>query len=253
MKLYPYNPGSASAKALAQALGIKRVKHQGVPVFVDILINWGSTNITREFKLRRGKDSYVVYNDDQFVKKAANKLETFKALKDAGVSIPEFTESFAEANDWLHECDVVARTVLNGHSGQGLEIVNIDSDAMVIAPLYTKYIKKKEEYRIHVFGDEVFHVQRKARKKDVPDDQVNWKVRNLAGGFIFAHQGVEVSDVAKTEAINAVKALGLDFGAVDIILGTDKKWYVLEVNTACGLEGTTLEKYVEQFRKIQNG
>ena len=55
---------------------------------------------------------------------------------------------------------------------------------------------------------------------------------------------------AKTQAQNAVEALGLDFGAVDIILGKNGIWYVLEVNTACGLEGTTLEKYCEQFRKF---
>jgi glutathione synthase/RimK-type ligase-like ATP-grasp enzyme len=124
-------------------------------------------------------------------------------------------------------------------------------DQLVDAPLYTRYIKKKEEYRIHVFQGDAFFVQRKARKKEVPDDQVNWKVRNLAGGFIFANQNVEVDDVARNEACNAVAALALDFGAVDIIRGTDGKYYVLEVNTACGLEGTTLEKYVEKFQQFR--
>jgi D-alanine-D-alanine ligase-like ATP-grasp enzyme len=42
----------------------------------------------------------------------------------------------------------------------------------------------------------------------------------------------------------------LDFGAVDVIWNEkEDKYYVLEVNTACGLEGTTLDKYVEQFRR----
>ena len=40
------------------------------------------------------------------------------------------------------------------------------------------------------------------------------------------------------------------FGAVDMIVTKSGKWYVLEANTACGLENTTLEKYVEQFKHL---
>jgi len=51
-------------------------------------------------------------------------------------------------------------------------------------------------------------------------------------------------------ALAAVSALGLDFGAVDIIYNEhENQYYVLEVNTAPGLEGTTVEKYAEAFAK----
>jgi len=50
------------------------------------------------------------------------------------------------------------------------------------------------------------------------------------------------------EGLASVMALGLDFGAVDIVYNeNDNKAYVLEINTAPGLSGTTLEKYVEVF------
>ena len=59
--------------------------------------------------------------------------------------------------------------------------------------------------------------------------------------------------VRDTIAVNAVKALGLDFGAVDIIYNEkENQYYVLEVNTAPGLEGTTLIKYAERFSKLWN-
>jgi D-alanine-D-alanine ligase-like ATP-grasp enzyme len=46
----------------------------------------------------------------------------------------------------------------------------------------------------------------------------------------------------------AVNHLGLDFGAVDMIYNAKRNtYYVLEVNTACGLAGETLNKYVEVF------
>jgi glutathione synthase/RimK-type ligase-like ATP-grasp enzyme len=185
------------------------------------------------------------------VQKAANKLETFKAL-DGHVSIPEYTESFLEASRWLAEgFTVVSRLKLNGHSGEGILIsVGEDEDGLPQAPLYTKYIKKRNEYRLHSTWDEVFFVQKKARKLDVPDEEVNWKVRNLAGGFIYANKEVDVPDEVKEMAKMAIELLVLEFGACDIVEGMDGKWYLLEVNTACGLAGTTLDKYVEMFQRF---
>jgi glutathione synthase/RimK-type ligase-like ATP-grasp enzyme len=48
--------------------------------------------------------------------------------------------------------------------------------------------------------------------------------------------------------------LGLDFGAVDIghrII--DNKVFVFEVNTAPGIEGTTLQRYVNTFNEYIYG
>ncbi|MNJ09659.1 hypothetical protein D3C77_38070 [compost metagenome] len=113
---------------------------------------------------------------------------------------------------------------------------------------------KKEEYRIHVFNGEVVDVQRKARKKDVPDDQVNWKVRNLANGFIFARGEEALGNVPQDvldQAVKAVAALGLDFGAADVVYNDKQgKAYCLEVNTAPGLSGSTLDGYVKQLKGV---
>lgn len=245
MKLYAYNNSSASAKALANALGIKRVKHEGKALKTDVLINWGSSNITRKFALIEKTLNYPGY-----VANAINKLTTLSLLSQAGVVAPSFTQERQEAVEWLAEGSVVvARLVLNGHSGEGIEIVENEL-ALPDAPLYTKYIKKAEEYRIHVGSGNVIFQQRKARKKEVPDEKVNWQVRNLAGGFIFANDGVDAGQAVCKEAIAAVVALGLDFGAVDIIVGKDGRAYVLEVNTACGLMGKTLDAYVNYFKQF---
>ena len=246
MKLYPYNPGSASAKALAKALGIKRLKREGNPVKVDVLLNWGCS--AQNFQ--RQVDYQGVLNIPGAVSVASNKLQSFNALK-GNASIPEFTESLEEAKKWLAEgVTIVERHKLTGHSGEGVRIVEPGQE-LHQAPLYVKYIPKKHEYRIHVFRDKAFFVQRKARKNDVPDADVNWKVRNLKGGFIYANQDVDVAEEAKQQAIIAIKTLGLDFGAVDIIYNErSNKYYILEVNTACGLAGTTLDKYVEVFKEF---
>jgi glutathione synthase/RimK-type ligase-like ATP-grasp enzyme len=255
LKLYSYNNGSASAKALAAALDIRILKHEGKPIrFRGPLINWGnSKNITRHIECGG------CLNPPEAVRNAVNKLQAFRLMSE-GVNIPEFTESHQEAVNWLNEgSTIVIRNKLNGHSAEGLEIVNPNEagehDDLPEAPLYTKYIKKQHEWRIHVFKHdgvpEVFFVQRKARKLDVPDEEVNWQVRNLAGGFIYSHVNVEAPENVKSEATNAIMALNLDFGAVDVITKKNGEAYVLECNTACGLQGSTLEAYAEQFRRVQ--
>jgi glutathione synthase/RimK-type ligase-like ATP-grasp enzyme len=244
MKIYPYMNGSKSAKALAEGLGIKVLLREGKPLKVPLLINWGCSKIDRDILYKR------CLNIPQYVANAANKLLTFQYFKEHNVPTVEWTTDSAQAEVWLHEpSNVVVRHKLTGHSGEGIQILEWDKGHEVPqAPLYTKYTKKKDEYRIHVFGDEILFQQRKARRKEVPDDQVNWQVRNLAGGFIFANDGVEAPEAVKQAATKAVAALGLDFGAADIGF-KDGAAVVYEVNTACGLQGKNLESYVNKFRE----
>lgn len=245
MFIYPYRKGSKSVKALREN-GFKSIKLENSRFkgrSNKIVINYGSSSLPPEVLKCR------VINSPEAVSKAANKLSSFKAMAEYGVSVPRFTESPEEASGW--QVDVVLRHKLNGHSGEGIELVDGDHREMPEAPLYVEYVKKKEEYRVHVFMDEVIDVQRKARKREVPDEEVNWQVRNLEGGFIYAREGVELPEEALLQAIAAVEALGLDFGAVDIIWNErSDTYYVLEVNTAPGLTGTTLEKYVEAFKQL---
>lgn len=248
MLIYPYRKGSKSVKALREA-GFKSIKltHSRFKGRENkVVINYGSSNLPEEVLKCR------VLNNPEAVSKAANKLLAFKAMAEHGVRVPRFTESIEEAHLMLAQHgDVVVRHKLTGHSGDGIEVIGVLDD-IPKAPLYVQYIKKKQEYRIHVFMGEVIDVQRKARKLDVPDEEVNWQVRNLDGGFIYAREGVELAEEPCLQAIAAVEALGLDFGAVDIIWHElSNTYYVLEVNTAPGLTGTTLEKYVEAFKGVE--
>lgn len=249
MNIFPYKSGSESAKALAQALGIKRIKAEGSKfkgAAHKLIVNWGNSKLPNELLKCR------VLNSPEAVSKASNKLSFFKAMAEAGVSIPRFTEDPQDVQGMLdNNTTVVARTILNGHSGAGIVLLKGDVD-IVKAPLYVEYVPKKEEYRVHIFRGEVVDVQRKARNKQVADELVNWQIRNHANGFIFARGedvlGVVPADVTQ-QAISAVKACGLDFGAVDVIYNDkQKKAYVLECNTAPGLTGATLDGYVERLR-----
>ena len=74
----------------------------------------------------------------------------------------------------------------------------------------------------------------------------DYSLADEATGKITANPPEGIVEQAKRSVIEA----GLDFGAVDVIYNVHhKKAYVLEVNTAPGLEGTTLEVYA---RAISN-
>lgn len=243
-RVLPYKPGSASAKALAGGLEVLRLKTRNSKFRArptDTIINWGLSVIPRDLEVAN------VVNKPFNVGRAANKLAFFNDIHQSNTPdiIPEFwtdRESIPE-----DAYPVVCRTVLNGHSGEGIVIADA-KDELVAAPLYVKYIKKEQEYRIHVAGGEVISTQRKARKMDVPDDEVNWRIRNHGNGFVFARNNISVPEPVTQVAVKAVAALGLDFGAVDVVYARGNKAFVLEINTAPGLEGTTLTDYVNYFR-----
>lgn len=205
------------------------------------VINWGSTVLIAD-------GDYKVYNHPACIAKAKDKLVAFNTLKDAGVSVPDFLTILPDSREgiWL------ARTTLTGSQGDGIVVIR-DGDTVPPAPLYVKYIKKTKEYRLHVVDEEVIFIQEKRRRNDAEQDRDQRLIRNHDNGWVFAIQNVEVpNERVKTECVNAVKALGLTFGAVDVVIGRrDNIPYVLEVNTAPGIESPTLlEKYTEAFRKL---
>jgi D-alanine-D-alanine ligase-like ATP-grasp enzyme len=78
-------------------------------------------------------------------------------------------------------------------------------------------------------------------------------VRNLANGFVYVIEGMVPKCVAD-EAHKALESTGLAFGAVDVIWNEyQNKAYVLEINTAPGLEERTAEAYANVFKEIIQG
>lgn len=139
---------------------------------------------------------------------------------------------------------VVARTLTNASEGRGIIIFNKE-DPPPDAPLYTEYIPKKKEFRVHVWNQEVIDVSEKRKRKGFVDNR-DTQIRNTANGYVFCRDGVTEPDGLRGVALSAVRALGRSYGAVDIIWNEKRnQCYVLEVNSRPGMEGTTVEKYAE--------
>lgn len=248
VRVLPYRVGSQSARNLSDALGARVLKLEGSTFQArrdDVIINWGNTD--RPDNLRGVR----VINPPELIRNASNKLSFFQTLgeKDPDV-VPAFWTNRGDIPEEAYP--IVCRTELAGHSGQGIVIAH-DPSELVHAPLYTKYIKKKDEYRVHVGNPNfVILLQRKARNTDVPNEEVNWEIRNHSNGFIFPRSGINPPPSVVDVAQRALAATKLDFGAVDVVYNERQdRAYALELNTAPGLEGSTIDEYASYFAVLE--
>ena len=273
IRIVSHNNGQ-SAKALALALGNENLlkKQQPLPLrrFVRdaLVINFGCHPDSLNFP--------VDLNQPAAVSEAADKVTALTVMSAAGVPVVPFSTSpfdvIAQCPQYNHNGvptkTIVARTLTRASEGRGIEMIDCNPDGsarteVVDAPLYTAYIPKHAEFRVHVGVDaqgiaRCIDITKKARRTDTPDAEVNWRIRNYDNGFIFAREGIDLADplIQRVQAAGcrAVVALGLDFGAVDIVVqaNTARSVYVLEVNTAPGMEGTTLARYTQYFQYISD-
>ena len=249
-RVLPYKQGSASAAALAQALGGRVLKLEGSTFKAkagDCVINWGSRLVPEVLFPAGSNFNYIG------IEEASNKLTFFQKMAETCPdSIPQHWTSKEDIPDDAYP--IVCRTILNGHSGAGI-VVAESPEGLVDAPLYVKYEKKKDEYRVHYGktpeGAIVISAQRKARR--LSSDNPNWQVRNHQNGFVYVREGVQPPVSVLEHARRVFLSSGLDFGAVDVIYNEKKgRAFVLEINTAPGLEGQTVEDYANYFKEISN-
>jgi hypothetical protein len=147
------------------------------------------------------------------------------------------------------------------HHTRGNDIILVScgrpNPAKRISDFYTSVIPKSREYRVWAFRgipigsyEKVLTYKERLGRRGRSLDVWNWQ-----NGY--AYQFVHPKDAPKELkqlGTMAVDALGLDFGAADIIQGKDGKFYVLEVNSAPGVEGrrqgiTSLVNHIEAWVK----
>lgn len=233
-----------------QKLLIRGSTYRGFPSHV--VINWGSTD------RRLIREGMSIVNEPEAVANATNKVSTLRILEENGhsLNIPKWTTSSITAGSWItDEYDkVYCRTLTRGSQGRGIVYAET-VDELVPAPLYTAALDVKREIRVHVFQSSVIDFAQKKkisaeRREEEGIVDPDMRVRSHQNGWIFAREGVSIPQDAKDVAVASVASLGLDFGAVDIVITRQGVPKVLEINTAPGLEGTTLERYTDAFRTM---
>lgn len=252
--VFPYRKMSKSAAALAEHFHYKIVNYtmQATLKLDDdpyVLVNWGSRNIPAAYMNR---ENVHILNKPACVTVASDKTLFFQEAQKYGLRVPSWTTDFSQAMSWIGEgYEVLGRDSI-GKGGTDIVFASDDLSEFANKQLWTVYKKKKDEYRVHVFRDKIIDAQRKAVRttdadgNEIDTSQIDFRVRNLANGFVFVKTNVTLPAEVMLQAIHAVRMCCLDFGAVDIIWNDhEQKAYVLEVNTAPGLEGSTVHSYVK--------
>lgn len=247
---------SNSAKELARYLGVKRLLTNGRSRFRgrvgDVIINWGNV---------KNKLSNVQYvNPIDSISIASNKLSTLNKLNEYGVNIPNYYTNYNSVPDGQL---IVARELLSGHSGRGISVGFKDAGELPRhCGLYTEYIDKVAEYRAIVVNGKVVDFKQKKKRASARDEEGNViedtriehneHIWNLDGGYVMCRDNIEHPEEADVQAIKAMEAVGLIYGAVDLIKNSEGDIYVLEINTAFGLEGSTIQLVGDAIKEYIN-
>ena len=256
--LRAYKTRAGAGKRLANELGANIVVAGRYPDILpkDLVLNWGRSvwPVWTEEALDGGV-SFI--NQPSAIAKAVNKTVCFKYLDDGCVRTLRHTTSREEAERLAESDPVFCRTLISASQGKGIVIARNPSE-VVEAPLYTMGYPKTDEFRIHVFNGEVIdRTQKKRRSLEKLIElglTYNGNIRNMANGSVFCRHDIFEHNDLDQLGIDAVKALGLDFGGVDIMAiikdGELLSSVVCEVNTAPQLQGTTMTRYVEAINKF---
>lgn len=198
-------------------------------------VNWGRAT------------AHTTLNPD--LSNATNKRVMRELFRDNGVPMPRlFTEdeAFGEV--------VVGQTILGRPDrhmkGRGFwKVSNLDEYDRALrgtrkkraATHFMEFIDSERaplEFRAHVFRGKSIRISEKAHTEFHKYTTIRPSIDDLS----------HIRSAAK----KAVAAVGLDFGAVDILANDEEAW-VLEVNTAPGLGGSMPRVYAETFLAWQRG
>lgn len=217
------------------------------------LVNFGKTDPSC---LPRGR--YVLINPPEAAVRAADKRMTKCMFATAGVKTAPWWP------DWDPDRFPVVVKHRHGSRGTGVYLMKTPEELAAFFRargeahvkehfIVEKFRNYRFEYRLHATQTEVFFANRKARRTGVPEDQW-WKHTN--DNSIWFNEAnpefrkPETWEAIKAEAIKAVSALSLDFGAIDVKVNNSGEFFIIEVNSAPSLGGVTRDVYLELLPRL---
>jgi hypothetical protein len=252
--IYPYAmkcEGSQLLRDVLRDMGIDCIRAfpdgNYVPKATDLIVDWGYSQCPT-WSSAAAKVSATVLNNWGKIYNAVDKGISFSLLEHGGVPIPERTTHQKVATDWIVKgVPVVQRTKLCASKGKGASVLrSLEFDKS--AKLFIKLIDKQTEYRVHVFGGKIIDIH---EKRFIGKDKKKFEILCDTDDWMWCRKGVHLSVSQRKAAVDAVAALGLDFGGVDLVVekGTNKP-FVLEVNSAPWLGTINAKKYAEAIKEL---
>lgn len=260
MGLYVYCPRrSTSAFDLVKELGAKRLrKFDGLnfwdkktKIFVEpasSIVCWGTT--------LESINGYKVLNSRP---DSMNKYQELVKLSMGGVSVPQPRLPEPGTTDAeFKKAGYLGRTFWHQEGNDFLK------HTWRMPDYYTKKINFVKEFRLHTFLGKSIRAGEKVVKKDhtLVESEKLWKpdsnlahpwIRSYNTGWYVRYDGFSSTPEMRAISNKACKLLGLSFAAVDLGMDAGGKLYVIEINTAPGIEGGTLKAYAKAITKWYEG
>jgi hypothetical protein len=202
----------------------------------DYLIRWGSRSSV-SYRPREGP-----LNSRSAIRSNTDKLGSLRELESAGIPVPAYTTDRDEISETF---GYPALGRAEEHTrGEDINLILQWRDAYLTDgnDFFTEYIPTDFEYRMHVVDGEVVKIHEKRLRSEADNHPF---IRNSETGWVFVEPREDPP--GDQLAVDAVGALGLDFGAVDVVRAEDGTEYVLEVNTAPSLDEANLQRYGDVF------
>lgn len=202
-----------------------------------------------DFQLNRGSRGHANWgryradtelNPD--ISTSTNKRIMRELFKEHGVPMPKLLDIHDGFNQWpivgRSERHTKGRGFWLCHNIHDVEKALKGTRRKKPATHFMEYIEAPREYRVHIFKGLSIRISEKAFSGSNKHNYITTKPQ---------HPIAHVRRAAK----QAVEALGLDFGAVDILANEMQAW-VLEVNAAPGCGGSVPQLYADVFKRWEH-
>lgn len=129
--------------------------------------------------------------------------------------------------------------------------------------IFEKFYNYVREYRLHVTEDGYFYACRKMLKSDTPDKDKWYRNDDHCVWIMETNELFDKPsswDEIVKHSVEALKATGLDFGAVDVKVQSatnnkgkkrkEQEFIIIEINSAPGFAPVTEQKYLEMLPQL---
>lgn len=220
-----------SAKALSESMN-----QAGLPCKVQRPYKDGYIGESGAKYINLGCSKFIqsgeyVLNTPQSVLNCVDKRTTFKLL--SGLPIPRWCDTWEDiGEDWA---GVVARAIVGGNNGEGLEYYDTKEQVPKGLELYTETHYWSSEFRVIVSLGRVF---------------VYKKLTDKSGAWVFKKQvNKEYGKIVKT-CVEAANKLNVEHVGFDVLAHNRNKFIILEANSGSLLPEEVIKHIVRKFRGL---